>query len=472
MNEETSIKKAESKASDIILTVVDNKMSVIMSCTIEVLQKGDFIDTLKDKLRFMKITARPDIVAIEEEVKQARDEERGISSLKIASGTPPVKPVDGRIEWTRDYFRPGYYIDPVTKKIDFHQKLSDPCVEKDEILVKMYRAKMGKNGKNVFGQAITVPNPREVILKPGNNVYWDEEVTGFRAACPGTVQKRGYTIEVNDVFTARNGVNTEIGNIKHNGKVVVNGDIDSDFRIEATGDVEVKGLVYASDIICGGNLITREGINSSSDKLIKVEGDILTKYIQNANVEAHGNITANSEIYQCQIYSDGEVNVNEGRIVGGEIFAVHGISVGEAGSKGSINTVLISGVDRVLQAKLKTNHEDVKQLKETIKKLDVAYRKLKRNIRILNDDQIKTMAEIKDELKKAEVKIEQLNNDNKNLYEEKKQKEEATIHILNLVYPGTILRIGDCRHRVDHILLGPIYASYDRDRDEIKLSSD
>jgi uncharacterized protein (DUF342 family) len=453
------------------LNVSDDKMTVFLSAAADIIKSESFIEDVKTRMRFKKITVKLDLSALKQAINDAKKAGIGIKNAKIAEGVQPIKSVDGKIEWIRDFFKTGYYVDPVTKKIDFHQKVSDPAVEKDELLVKIFRARMGRNGRDVYGHAIIIPNPKDVNLKGGPNVYWDEEVQGFKANCDGRVKLRGKTLDVNSVYIARKGINAETGNIKHNGQVIVDGEVDSDFKIDATGDIEIRGLAYACDINGGGNLITKEGISSSLEKNIVIYGDIFTKYIQNTNVEAGGSITVNKEIYQCNVTAKGDIHCNEGRIIGGEVWATKGITVGEAGSKGNVKTLLVAGVDKELQNKVQVNIEEIKRIKEMIKKLETGYRKFKMNIHLLNDSQKESMTEITDKISQGEDEIERLNTEIKEFKNLIKETSQNRIAVLNIVYPGTVFRISDARYTVDQILAGPIYAVYDNAKSEIILTS-
>jgi uncharacterized protein (DUF342 family) len=469
---ETVEQNPETLDSQFELTPDEDRMQVTLDCSPEFVADEKAADKVLAEIKRMKIVAKPDLMTLGNSIKDARNSGEGITNRPIVFGQPPEPPVDAKVEWTADYFTKDYYVDPETKLVDFHRRVGNPSVEEKQLLVKITRERTGKNGKDVFGRAIVVPKPKPVPIKPGPNVYWDEEASGFRARCTGRVSLRGQLLDVDPICFVKNGVGTESGNIKHNGKVVIDGDVEMDFKVEAKGDIEIRGLAYASDITSGGSLAVRGGINGDLDKKIVVKGDILAKYIINATVISEGNIISNNEIIHSQIKTGGEVNCNKGRIIGGEIHATRGISVGEAGAEGNIKTLLIAGVDLKLQQKQRSINEEIGRLKEAVEKLESVYRKLEMNLQILNHDQKEKMVEIQYKLVEGREEIERLEAERKNVGHKILDHGDAVIKIFNIVRSGVVLRICDCQYVVAHALEGPLLARLDRLKGEIELTSE
>jgi uncharacterized protein (DUF342 family) len=303
-------------------------------------------------------------------------------------------------------------------------------------------------------------------------VVWDETESGFRAKKDGRVRYKGVTVHVDDTFVAREGVNTDTGNIKHLGTVIINGDVDSEFVVEASGDIEVRGLIYASDIICGGNLIAKEGINENPSKKFTVKGDILTKYIMNADIRCEGQIIANREIFQSDVKCRGEIHCKKGRIVGGEVMGAKGVFISEAGSKGDTKTTLIAGIDYYLKEQLELNTKKIEDLKLQVLKLKPVYNKLKNMRQYLKPEQAEAMTEMEFQISDSETEMVELDETNKELRKEYYANKTAKIVIYDMAYPGTVLRVFDSQYVIENALKGPIVAGLDPSTGEIFLSSE
>jgi len=152
--------------------------------------------------------------------------------------------------------------------------------------------------------------------------------------------------------------------------------------------------------------------------------------------------------------------------------AMKGIMVGEAGSKANVETTLIAGVDYQLHGKFKSNNEEMAKIKEYLKKLNPAAKKLKGNLRLLTDAQREIMTQITFKIAECEEQLEILENENKKLVEEIHKSKGAIIVIYNMIYPGVALRIYDAQHDTREILMGPITALYDKITSKIALTSE
>ncbi len=454
------------------LKITEDRLQVLLSCSREGLHNSNLTTDIQAELKSMEVTADFDNEGLRIAVENAIAENGEIENLTIAWGKASVAPEDGRLEWTGDYFTPGYFVDPVTKRIDLHQKIERRAVDKGQLLVRVIPPRDGKDGVDVCGRPIKTSRPRPANIKGGVNVTWNEKEMGYLANCPGSVRMIGKTLDVDEICLIRGDVGKVTGNICHRGQLVIEGNIESDYKVEAGGHIEVRGLVYACDVKCGGNLIAKEGINENRTKNITVAGDIASKYILNANVVCNGNVLAKSEIFQSAIRTKGEVICSEGRIVGGEIISAKGIIAKEVGSKGNVETTLVAGVDFALIDKLKENNDNIQKSKDTIKKLSPACRRLKTSPLSLSAAQKENLMEIEYHINEAEEQIKSLEEENKIIRREIYSNRTAQVKILGTLYPGVIIRIFDSQFIATHPLIGPLVAALDPVTHELALSAE
>ncbi len=468
--EEIVAKKTDRETVPYELKVSPDKLSVLLSMEPSCPRNDAWHAEVEAKLKEMGISTAPEWEKIDLLINDAMAGGQ-VTDVPILSGITPVPSEDGRLEWTDEFFTTGYYVDPITKRTDFHQKVEKTSVEKGQLLVRVIPANPGRDGQDVYGIPIKVSRPRAVELRSGPNVLWDASENGYRSKTSGKVRLTGKILDVDEVFRVSGDVGLETGNIKHIGQIVIDGNIEANFKVDASGGIDVHGMIFASDIICGGNLVAREGINENNGKRINVQGDVASKYILNAVMECGGNVIVGTEIFQSYIKSCGEVRC-EGRIVGGEIISAQGITVHEAGSKANVKTALVAGINFTLLEKLKKNTEDITGLKETIKKLTPVFKKLKAGLAALTAAQKEGLMEIEFKISEAEEEITSLEEQNKNIKKEIYANKNAHITILGTVYPGVTLRIFDSQYAVENALLGPIEARLDRATAEIALSSE
>ncbi len=245
----------EFKGNGFELRVSDDRLQVLLTCSHDALSRPSLKEEIRKGLAELKVTA-PLLDDIFQQAQEAALEcVSDITRLPIVSGKAPVPPVDGILEWTDEYFTPGYYIDPITKRIDFHQKAERPAVTKNQLLVKMIKPVPGVDGIDVFGTTIRAPLPREAELRAGVNIAWDDSLQGYRALCSGKVKLVGRTLDVDTVLRISGNVGNETGNIKHNGLVTVGGNV-------------------ATSIIAGVNYDILDRLRSVADDVMKLKEKI------------------------------------------------------------------------------------------------------------------------------------------------------------------------------------------------------
>ncbi len=462
----------ESPARVFAIKVTEDRMRVLLSCRTSDIDLTRTVKEINEDMRASGIRAKFNEAGLIQILTEAAGRNEDLLDFVIARGNPATESKDGRLDWQGEFFNEGYFVDPVTKRIDFHRKAGDPSCTEGQVLVKVFNGLQGKNGIDVYGKSIEVPRAKLIALHGGQNVLWDEKENCFRAKKAGRVRLRGTLLDVDETYFVPGGINNNTGNIKHNGTIVINGDIDADFVVEATGDIEIRGLVYASEIKCGGNLIAKEGINENPAKKVHVKGDILAKYIMNANIECEGQVIVNREIFQSEVKSRTTIHCKDGRIVGAEVMAAKGIYVNEAGSKGDIKTTLITGIDFFLQRKIKENIEKIEGLKANLGQLKPVAKKLEAMYQYLKPEQKEALTELKFKIDEVETGIQELDNENKEIRKDIYSNKNAKIVIMGMVYPGTVLRVFDSQFVVENALAGPIVAGIDPITGEIGLSSE
>ncbi|MCP4633805.1 MAG: DUF342 domain-containing protein [candidate division Zixibacteria bacterium] len=465
-------KTTNTTKSTLSIIVSNDNMNVYLSCTADFVKGENVMEEIRAKYKATGIKAQFDEESFGEILNNASSESKGLEKVLIAEGKEPVNGENGKIEWTGDYFSKDYMIDPVTKRIDFREKKGSPAVTEGQVLAIFIPPTEGEEGINVYGKVLKQVKGKVIRLRINKNIIWDEEKQEYRSKCAGRVKLTANGINVDEVYEIKGNVGKYTGNIKHNGQLVIKGDVESNCRIEVEKDIEVNGLIYASDIICKGILVAREGINGDTKKRIEVNNDLVTKYINNAAIFCNANIIVKKEIFQSHIKTRGEVNCSEGRIVGGEIMTANGITVGEAGCKNNVPTTLIAGVDYILVQNLKHNRERIPEIKNSMTKMNISKNQLEQNRVNLVPQQQELLTELTFNLIEAEEEIEKLENEIKEISVGLRKCRKAEIQIIDMLFPGVILRICDALYRATQTIKGPMIASLDSSSGKIILTSE
>lgn len=455
------------------ITVTDDRVRALFSCGAEALNCPDLFDQVLDRLKQLRVVYKPNKAVFDAVSAKAKAiEHPHITNLPLVSAAAAVPPVDGSFEWSRNYFDTHYRVNPKSGEIDFKNRVGDPTASEGELLVKVIRPKAGTPGTDVYGVSIPVRAPTNVNMAIGKGVVWDEAAGGFRAACSGRVSLHDGQLQVDPVLRIQGDVGGATGNIHHIGPVLIEGDVESGFVVDATGDIEVHGMIYGATVKCGGNLAIAGGVNANNQGLIEVQGNLHAKFFLNATVRAHGNVIVQKEIYLCHVEAGGSVQVPNGRIVGGEVVATRGIKVWEAGSASDSITILNLRPDARIMAELQKITATTADAQEQAQVLRRTLRDLQKQAASLGPAGKKKMSDAAAEVCQIEEWMVGQVQRSQAITHQLEGDQMAVIQVIERVHPGVWFKIfhGDCRTQVE--MLGPVYARLNRTKGVVKLGGE
>jgi len=263
----------------------------------------------------------------------------------IAEG---IKAIDGKDGYVKYNFELDKKATPKVKDdgtVDYRELDIINNVKKGDVLAELIPAKDGKDGYRVTGEIIKYKPGKPPYIKYGKNIELLEDGKTLVSKIDGLVELKGNRLIVSELFEVKN-VNNETGNIYFNGTVLVRENALNGFQIKADGDVEVRGVVEGAYIENKGDVIIRQGIQGYNRPTIQTKGNITTKFVENAIINAGGNIMAEA-IMHSQIACKGNINLigKRGLIVGGICRAGKEIKAKTIGSSMATSTILEVGTD-------------------------------------------------------------------------------------------------------------------------------
>jgi uncharacterized protein (DUF342 family) len=366
--EEPTEEKApdQSRGWDFKLVVSPDRMAVLLDCDTSSVDLKELVEAIRERMLRMGIAKPPDSARLLLLLTAAVEKDPTIEGLALAEGLEPVQPVDGRIEWARDFFNPGFVVDERTGKIDYRQRAAMTSVMEGDLLARLIPPLEGKAGSDVFGKPIPTAKPRHPAIRAGKNVRHDKEESVYYAAASGRIRWVDGVLTVDNIYQIRGNVGPATGHITHPGAVVVTGDVQEGYNITSLGDIEVLGVVQAAQLQTSGNLMVRGGIIGAEGQRIAVSGDIHAKFIVDARVLAGGDVYVEREIIQSHVMSRGSIKIPSGRVVGGEILALQGVVAGQVGSMASIFTTVVAGEGDSPEETEQTDRMEIELLKHKL----------------------------------------------------------------------------------------------------------
>jgi uncharacterized protein (DUF342 family) len=146
--------------------------------------------------------------------------------------------------------------------------------------------------------------------------------------------------------------------------------VSDGFKIYSGGSVTIKQTFDVTDVIAKTDLSVAGGIIGRGRALVKVGGALRTRFIENCRVACRKGVTVENDIVNSSVFTMESLEMGDrGTIVGGEIYAVHGIRAGGVGRKGSGYARLHCGIDFAARQELEKRNNALQILGAKLKKL-------------------------------------------------------------------------------------------------------
>ncbi len=402
------------------------------------LTKSDIIATLAQK----KIVYGIDENAIDEYINNPRY----LEDIVVAVGLEPRHGTDARIEY---FFNTDLKARPTLLEdgsVDFFNlNIINHC-ETGALLARLYPEDRGDDGKDIYGNRLKPRSVKHDILKFGKNIRLSEDKLELYAMVSGHVSLVDERVFVSDVMEVEN-VDTATGNIEYTGNVQINGNVCSNFKVKASGNVEVRGVVEGAEIEAGGNITIARGMNGMGKGVLRANGNIVAKFIENASAQADGYVEAGS-IMHSTVMAGTEVHVNgrKGFIAGGYVSATSLIDVKILGSEMGTDTVVEVGISPVVKKRHKELTEqvaaDLKIIERAVPILEAARDKYQAG-KPLSDAQIDNIRELATVIKTKRTELKEAQEELFELDEILNEEKQAQVVVQKTVYSGTKIIISD-----------------------------
>ena len=368
------------------------------------------------------------------------------TDLEIAKGKPPKHANDDRIEYC---FNTDVHSHPEEREdgsVDyFNLHLINHCKAGD-VLAQIIPGGIGEPGHNIKGQKILPKEVKHIALKFGKNIQLSEDRMSIVSMVDGHVMLVDDEVFVSDVYEVEN-VDPSTGNIDYTGSVQINGNVASNYVVNAGGNVIINGVVEGAQITAGGNIVIARGMNGMSRGHLKAGGNVISKFIENATVEAEGYVNTSS-ILHSKVNAGTEIVVTgkRGFITGGHVQAGKQITVKTLGAVMGASTIAEVGVDPKIKMTYAQLQKDVVELVKAIKsnQATIAGFAEKRNKGArITEDQMKYVREAAKNLERQKKELEQKNNEMQDIQKHFDLQGHASIVVKGEVHPGTTVVIGD-----------------------------
>lgn len=357
-------------------------------------------------------------------------------------------------------------------RINYRELNLIQSVKAGQVLCTLVPPLPGSQGVTVKGRIIPAVNGKPAIMPKGKNVTVSEDGQTLYAAIDGEVElleQSKVSVYVNHEIPAD--VDNSTGNINFVGSVIVRGNVLSGFSIEAGGNIEVYGVVEGAYIKAGGNIILRRGMQGMGKGSLIAGGDIVSRYIEYANVEAKNNIQSEAIMHSnIKCGNKLELTGKKGLLVGGVSKVGKLIIAKVIGSHMATVTELEVGTDPTIRERYKQAKEELSSMEMDIKKADQAINILKKleAMNALTPEKHEILTKSVRTKIYLSSKCEEVKQEIAVLDEKLQQEASGKIRVLNSAYPGVKVSIGTCMMYIKEPLQ---YCTLYRDGADIRVGA-
>lgn len=395
-------------------------------------------DSLEEICDFLK--ENQIIYGVKKEVLESivRDPDSVSYPIVVAEGNPAI---NGEDAFLRNEIKEMNQADRETFNVRVVMHI--PSVTHGQLLATSVPAGDGTNGMDVTGRQIRARKGGPLKIRAGNNVMYKSGQ--FYSLVDGQVSITNKSISVNPVFEVKDDLDLRTGNIDFIGNITIRGNIPSGYELKAGGDIWVYGLVEASVLKAGGNIIIQGGVAGGMKGSITAGGNVLVNYLNQAIVKAGQDVIVKTSILHSKVTAGGNLDCKTGTIIGGTISAGRNILVKSLGNDLFTKTELAVGWDPSLEKTEIEILESIKNARQNILKLTEIEAKLAEIEKLtgkLTPEQKAMISKQRATRQSIENSLFDLNSDLDNLQAEKQDRLYSSLTVFDKVYPNTKIYFG------------------------------
>ena len=318
------------------------------------------------------------------------------------------------------------------ERINYRERSPFTIVKKGQVLAHLKPRKPGIEGKNVHGDPLPFGIVHPAGVSGGENTITEPDK--ITAAISGQFIDNKNVLSVQENLVIKGAVGYGTGNIDFPGDVNIDGPVSDGFKIYSGGSLSIKQTLDLTEVVTKGDIHVAGGIIGKGTALIKCGGEIKTKFIEKCHVAARGAVFVDSGIINSSIFTLDTVQMSDkGRILGGEIYAVHGLRAGGIGIKSGNVTRIHCGIDFAVQQEKEKYSNQLRILTAKLAKL--------RSLMAGPDIDGEKMAKMEELLRRLEGEQQAAASRVSELTANINANEAAVVEAVGDIAPGTLIEI-------------------------------
>lgn len=391
----------------------------------------------------------------------------------LAKATPPIEGKDAKITY---HFNTDLSAKPKMLEdgsVDFHSLNTICPVRAGDLLAELVPAVQGRPGIDVCGKPIRPAKVNNLILRHANRIHLSEDGLKMYSDANGHVSLVDDKVFVSDTYEVPADVDSSTGDITCEGNVMVKGNVRTGFKIEAKGDVIVNGVVEGAEIRAGGQIVLMRGIQGMSRGKLIANGNIISKFIESAEVISKYGYVQSEAILHSQVSAKTDVIVGgkKGFISGGSTRCSQKIEAKTVGSNMGTTTLLEVGVDPTVAEEFRRLEKQIPELETekqgAMQNMALLAKKLKQGEQ-LSVDKLLLLKQSQKRVAEIDAQMEEIDKRLEELQEDMEMKGNGMIRVSQTAYSGCKITISGA---VYYIKTDISHARFVKDRGDVRVET-
>ena len=284
----------------------------------------------------------------EDAIREALQMEKYNEPFVAAAGDPPLHGKNAQIVYHVRTEKKVVLKEDANGKVDYKDLDLIENVVVGQLLAEKTPPEKGKYGRDLFNQMLEAKDGQDIPLNQGKGTILSEDKMKLTAEVNGQVIFAEDRLSVETVYRISGDVSMRTGNVTFLGSIVITGNIEDNFQVKASGNIEIYGTVQKAQVEADGDIIIRQGVTGRGEARIEsTGGNVVSKFLQDAIVITDKDVIVQEAIMNCDVSAGGRIicNGKKANILGGRLKAGVLISAKNIGSPANPTTELIVGVN-------------------------------------------------------------------------------------------------------------------------------
>lgn len=357
----------------------------------------------------------------------------------LAEGKPAVQGAPAHIELITDENDKDAHDEE--GRTDFYQS-HIRTVGEGEVVGTYFAEEPAQPGVDVHGKPMA-GTMGGTSVQLGENVKLAEDGRTILATAAGKIHLTRQQISVLAVVEIRTDVDFSTGNIESPTDVLIQGTVRDTFTVRSDKSISVRGAIEAATVEAGTDVEVNGGIAARSQGQVVARGQIRTKFCDEANLKADGDIIVTRQSLNSHLHTSGRLMLPRGVLLGGYAYAREGGEIKVLGNDVYRKTEVAIGLDPAALAEAAQMDQILRKKREAAAKIREKIQPLLAQLKRLNPQQRERATELMYQADEIDAQVRAEEADKQKMIASRGPTETPSLFVTSIIYPGVKIIFGN-----------------------------